>query len=180
MAIAGAEGPRIDLPGVRVERIQDSVVLLKREGRGHRPVVSFRYALPVPGRVVVPEAEVAIDADVTPREELEMTLEERVAPGARGELASIDASVVADGLWIRSRRPGDALRPLGMAGRKKLQDVFVDRKVPRALRDRVPLVVDAQDRIVWVAGIVLSDDARVTVSTQSVVTLVLNTLGDLG
>jgi tRNA(Ile)-lysidine synthase len=109
-------------------------------------------------------------------------LKERVAADVDEAvaMASIDASFAADGLWIRSRRPGDALRPLGMAGRKKLQDILVDRKVPRARRDRVPIVVDAQDRIVWVAGIVLSDDARVTVSTQSVVTLVLNTLGDVG
>jgi tRNA(Ile)-lysidine synthase len=182
MAIAEGEGHRIDLPGVRVERIQNSVVLQKREGRGHRPAVEFRFALPVPGRVVVPDAGAAIDADMAPHGHIETVLQERVASGAdgAGAVASIDASVAADGLWVRSRRPGDALRPLGMAGRKKLQDVLVDRKVPRARRDHVPIVVDARDRIVWVAGIVLSDDARVTASTQSVVTLVLNILGDLG
>ena len=180
MTITGGEGLRIDLPGVSVERIQDSVVLQKREGRGRRAAVEFHYALPVPGRVAVPDAGVAIESNVGPRGDLETILKERDAVTIAAAAASIDAAVAAGGLWIRSRRPGDALRPLGMAGRKKLQDVFVDRKVPRARRDRIPVVVDAQDRIVWVAGIVLSDDARITVSTQSVVTLVLNTLGDLG
>ena len=92
----------------------------------------------------------------------------------------IDAAVAVEGLWVRSRRPGDTFRPLGLGGRKKLQDVFVDRKVPRDRRDRVPLVVDARDRIIWVAGFGPSDDARVTGSTQSVVTLRVKRLGDLG
>ena len=81
---------------------------------------------------------------------------------------------------VRSRRPGDWVRPLGLRGRKKLQDVLVDRKVPRAERDRVPLVVDAQDRIVWVAGHVVSADARVTDRTRSMVVLKLIRNGEEG
>jgi len=95
-------------------------------------------------------------------------------------VAFIDAAAAAGGLAVRSRRPGDSLRPLGLQGRKKLQDVLVDRKVPRNERDRVPLVVDAQDRILWVAGHVLSEDARVTDSTRSVVVLKLIRNGEEG
>ena len=47
-------------------------------------------------------------------------------------------------LAVRNRRPGDRFRPLGAPGRRKVQDVFVDRKVPRNERDRVPIVVDAR------------------------------------
>ena len=53
------------------------------------------------------------------------------------------------GLVVRTRRPGDRL-----AGRsKKVQDVLVDAKVPRAARDSWPLVV-AGDEVVAVPGIV--------------------------
>ena len=53
------------------------------------------------------------------------------------------------GLVVRSRRPGDRL-----AGRtKKIQDVFVDAKVPRGQRDEWPLVVSG-DEVVAVPGIV--------------------------
>jgi tRNA(Ile)-lysidine synthase len=52
------------------------------------------------------------------------------------------------GLTVRTRRPGDRL-----AGRrKKVQDLFVDAKVPRAERDSWPLVV-AEDGVVAVPGI---------------------------
>jgi tRNA(Ile)-lysidine synthase len=52
------------------------------------------------------------------------------------------------GLEVRTRRPGDRL-----AGRrKKVQDLFVDAKVPRAERDTWPLVVSG-DEVVAVPGI---------------------------
>ncbi len=54
------------------------------------------------------------------------------------------------GLSVRSRRPGDRL-----AGRRrKLQDVFVDAKVPRAERDAWPVVVHDDIGVVAVPGIV--------------------------
>jgi tRNA(Ile)-lysidine synthetase-like protein len=63
----------------------------------------------------------------------------------------------APGLVVRARRPGDRL-----AGRtKKLQDVFVDAKVPRAERDAWPVVV-RDDEVVAVPGIVEDAQVRVT------------------
>jgi tRNA(Ile)-lysidine synthase len=177
LEIAGEPGDGvIDLPGARVERKSENVVLYSKEGRGFRPSVSFRYALPVPGRTAIPEAGAAIDVEVLAAGQQVLQTEE-VAAGTSGV---VDAAVAAGGLWVRSRRPGDTFMPFGLGRRKKLQDVFVDRKVPRDRRDRVPLVVDATDRIVWVAGCGPSDAARVTETTQSVVTLILKPLGDLG
>ena len=72
---------------------------------------------------------------------------------------------------VRNRRPGDRFRPLGLDGRKKLQDYLVDKKVPRDRRDQVPLVVDQSDRIVWVAGHGIDDDFRVTDPAQAVLIL---------
>jgi tRNA(Ile)-lysidine synthetase-like protein len=80
-------------------------------------------------------------------------------------------------LTVRNRRAGDRFRPIGMKGTKKLQDFFVDRKVPREERDTVPLVVDAADRIVWVAGYALSEEFRVTDPAQAVIILRLKVLG---
>jgi len=91
--------------------------------------------------------------------------------------AAVDAATLPAVLGVRSRKPGDRLRPLGLSGHKKLQDLFVDLKVPRASRDVVPLVVDDRDRIVWVAGHAIADDFRVTGQTKSVVILRLRELG---
>jgi len=100
-------------------------------------------------------------------------------PGTTAIWPDSDTAVVdADGLWpglaVRARHPGDSFRPLGMNGRKKLQDFFVDRKVPRSERDRTPIVVDPDDRIVWVAGHQIAEDFRVTGRTKAVVILKLH------
>ena len=44
-----------------------------------------------------------------------------------------------------------------MGGTKTLQDLFTDRKVPRALRHSLPVVVSAGDEIVWVAGVAVDE-----------------------
>ena len=87
--------------------------------------------------------------------------------------AVLDATALGRHLTIRAWRPGDRVQPLGLGGRKKLQDVFVDRKVPRDERPRVPVVVDAQGRIAWVAGHVVGEPFRVTPRSEAVVILTL-------
>ncbi len=63
----------------------------------------------------------------------------------------------------------DGLRPLGMGGRhKQLGDFFTDRKVPPALRKGWPIVVDAASgRIVWVCGLAVAHEARITGGTRN-------------
>ena len=48
------------------------------------------------------------------------------------------------------------MRPAGLGGTKSLQDLFTDRKVPRALRRTLP-VVESEGEIVWVAGVAVNE-----------------------
>ena len=71
---------------------------------------------------------------------------------------------------MRSRKPGDRLRPLGLGGEKKVQDILVDAKVPAEGRDAVPIVA-APWGVAWVVGHRLDERAAVTASTRSVLHL---------
>ena len=72
--------------------------------------------------------------------------------------AVFDYVKIALPLFVRSRQRGDRFQPAGMAGKsKKLQDYFVDEKVPRLKRAAVPLLCTEQD-IIWVVG--MRTDAR--------------------
>jgi tRNA(Ile)-lysidine synthetase-like protein len=55
--------------------------------------------------------------------------------------------LLPDGAVVRRRRAGDRLRLAGMRGHKKLQDYYVDRKVPRRERDGTPVIATGSD--VW-------------------------------
>lgn len=57
----------------------------------------------------------------------------------------------------------------GLNGSKKVQDMFVDLKIVRSLRDTIPLVADANGRIVWLPGVRRSNLACVKPSTQAVI-----------
>lgn len=96
------------------------------------------------------------------------TIESRVttpaATPSEGDGATIDADTVTWPLVVDSLREGDRIRPFGLAGTKKVGDLLTDAKVPRRVRGGVPIVRDG-DRVVWVAGVRLAEDVRVTAET---------------
>ena len=70
-----------------------------------------------------------------------------------------------EGLLLRTREPGDRFRPLNGPGERKLKEFFIDRKVPRAERDRTLLLARGK-AVLWVAGLGPSDDVKVHPQTQ--------------
>jgi tRNA(Ile)-lysidine synthase len=157
---------RLDVAGgVRAERNGACVVLSSRRPPVAPSAQPFRYVLPVPGRIWVPEAAVTMQAAPATDKEAE--------PLRPGDLRTAIRATPEDGLFVRGWRPGDAMRPAGLGGRKKLQDLFVDRKVPREQRHRLPLVVDGRDGIVWVPGHAIDEAYRVTSGAAAVVVLSL-------
>jgi tRNA(Ile)-lysidine synthase len=169
-AVSKSSGP-IDLPGHRVNRRGDTLVLTRSAGHSAatRPI-SFTYELGVPGNVKVPEAGCAISADITivPPGESAMALWTLTG---RSDEAILEAGGLIGPLSVRNRRPGDRFRPLGLRGRKKLQDLFVDAKVSRDERDTTPIILDSAGHIVWVPGHALAEQFRVTDRTRAVVIL---------
>jgi tRNA(Ile)-lysidine synthase len=91
------------------------------------------------------------------------------------DLATLDAEALGDELVVRTWRDGDRMRPLGMDGTKSLQDLFTDRGVPRSLRHRLP-VVTAAGRVVWVAGVAVSEDFRLVPQAREVAVLTARVL----
>lgn len=69
---------------------------------------------------------------------------------------------------IRFWQPGDAFKPLGMGGTQKLHDFFINAKVDRKLRRKIPLLATAEGQIVWVIGYRLSEEFKVTSNTKKV------------
>lgn len=64
---------------------------------------------------------------------------------------AIDSSRVKGTLELKYRQAGDYFYPLGMSGKKKIKDFFIDEKVPKALRSQIPIIWDAAG-ILWIVG----------------------------
>jgi tRNA(Ile)-lysidine synthase len=123
--------------------------------RGSPPVVvPFEYIVDVPG--------------VTVLEALGKKLVTRIERIKRGIPRDIDSRVayldddkLVHPLILRSFEKGDRFVPLGMKGHKKLKDFFIDAKVPKGLRRRIPLLISGGD-IVWVVGYRIGDPFKLT------------------
>jgi tRNA(Ile)-lysidine synthase len=153
-------GRKVTLPeDFRVEKMYNELFLgtslasLEPDGRWPERV------LPLPGRVDLPEIGVTLRAKL-------LTACPKNLGHAQREMVVADADRVAAPLRVRPWQAGDTLIPLGMSGHKKLQDLFVDEKVPARQRERLPLVVDGAGTVVWVVGVALSETVRVTSRTR--------------
>ena len=165
-------GGLVDAPGHVVERRGDRLVLRKGRSGDVQPAEPnfFRYPLSIPGEVVLPGQGIVVSAELAAAEAGAAALQTLVRNRA---MAVVSADGLKAPLAVRNRRPGDRFRPFGLDGQKKLQDFLVDRKVARSDRDRVPLVVDEMDRILWVAGHEIDEAFAVTAASRAVLILTL-------
>jgi tRNA(Ile)-lysidine synthase len=165
---AVADGTGANLPGLAVERFGANAVLLNRQVQPIQRVPAvdpLELRLEIPGTVESPLQAWTVVA--------EGPIAKPASIASDALQVMVDASGIGSQLIVRYRRPGDRLQPLGAPGRRKVQDVLVDRKVPRDDRDILPIVTTVSGEIVWVAGEVLADPFRVTPLTESVVVLTL-------
>jgi tRNA(Ile)-lysidine synthase len=122
---------------------------LRKASRRELEAVRGRWPLSLSGETVIGELDV------------------RFVVGEEGE--RFDAEALGKDLFVRTWESGDRFQPLGMSEEKKLQDFFVDEKVPRRRRGRVPLVCAADGRIAWVVGHRIAEPFKVTERTRRVV-----------
>ena len=142
--------------GLIIEREYEKFVMRFQEA-----AEEFSYPLPVPGSTAIPELGMDADAEV-----LNRLPDETNVKNYRWQ-ALFDYDKIGL-LTLRNRRPGDWFCPAGMRGKsKKLQDFFVDVKMPRRRRDTVPILLSDND-IVWVVGLRTDDRFLPGISTKRV------------
>ena len=56
-------------------------------------------------------------------------------------------------LYVRNKKNGDYIEVLGLNGKKKIKDIFIEKKIPLDIRNSYPLLVDANDNIIWIPNI---------------------------
>jgi tRNA(Ile)-lysidine synthase len=170
IALGERPGARVRLPG------REGVV---REYEQLRWETTQRPVAAEPQRAIVPGSCIALASGWSISAEL-LDAHRLHVPPARDlwEMAA-DAATVPAPLIVRRARPGDRVRPLGLRGSRKLQDVFVDRKLPRDERWSFP-VVEAAGEVLWVPGIVRSGAALITPATCSALRLIARKAGIAG
>ncbi|MCZ6673360.1 MAG: tRNA lysidine(34) synthetase TilS [Verrucomicrobia bacterium] len=79
-------------------------------------------------------------------------------------------------ILVRRWTPGDRYQPLNAPGSRKLQDMFVDRKISRQERNSLPVVITSDSLILWCPGLPVNHNYRVTEKTKQILQLTYSSL----
>lgn len=92
------------------------------------------------------------------------------SPAAAGRFRALLDPRLSTGPWrLRTRRGGDVFQPLGSEQPQDLRRFLQSRHLPRFDRDRLPLVVDADERVLWIPGVEVGEPARLQLNTRQCV-----------
>lgn len=160
--ILSLERGYICLPNGLFAAADSSKILITKKKPGRAKAVIFKYELRIPGYREIRESGTGITAEIVKAP--------RNFKNIKSNEAYLDASKIKGGLTVRNFRKGDFFVPLGMKGRKKLQDFFVDLKVPVEERKRIPIVCD-REKVVWIAGKRIDDRVKLDNKTVKFVKL---------
>jgi len=153
--------------GLMVERLRDGLLL----------VDANRAGLPPDGQ---DGQRLVFDSDRAPFGETEWSVRAHShptppltpSPAEAGPLrALLDPRRCPQPWRLRTRRAGDRFQPLGCSEHVDLRRFLQSRHVPRFDRDRLPLVVDADDRVLWIPGVEVSEHAKLQLNTRHCVEL---------
>jgi len=132
--------------------VAGELLILRRPAESRERVPDFTYTLVIPGELEIPE--IAVRVRVSRR-----AVEPWMFQGSPHRAALALPLAEGDHVTIRNRRPGDRIHPLGAGGSRRLKEVLIDRRVPRHVRERLPLLC-VGERVAWAPGVTIDQRFR--------------------
>jgi tRNA(Ile)-lysidine synthase len=104
----------------------------------------YLYPLPIPGRIYIPEIGCTFITTVIKGDDHSHDLTPNTI--------LLDPQRIKGDLFIRSRRPGDRISITGMTGSKRIKELFIDEKIPKLQRERIPPLTD-EEKVLWIPNL---------------------------
>lgn len=135
--------------GLTVVREFDKLHIAKDEDE------QYRYQLQIPGELRIKDGRIVAQV-----------VEERPVTFSDGEIF-LDLEELDPPLFARSWHEGDQMIPFGMEGKKKVKEIWNEKKIPIHQRFTIPIITDSKT-ILWIAGIKRSNKAPITKKTKKI------------
>ena len=172
----GRTGAYVCLPqNVRAEKSYDVLKIFlcslhdeTLDNKRNLKVADFNKKINIPGITNIEEICAYLKADIIDANEFDEKIFKNM--DHRSLVQFFDYDMLKDGISIRKREAGDMIFPYNSKGTKKLKDFFIDSKIPKNIRDVLPLVAKGKD-IVWVIGYRISERYKVVKDTEKIVRL---------
>lgn len=156
--LEGGTGKKVDLINDIEARINyKGLVIEKKHGNENK---DFLYKLNIEGNTYIKELGFEIKTEILSLDKVDINTKNRF-------IKYFDYDKLQGKLYARNRKAGDRFVPFGMNGSKKIKDYFIDEKIPKEERDKIPLITDEKN-IIWISGYRISDLYKITESTNNV------------
>lgn len=128
--------------------------------------VKFNYKVPKDGVIKIKPTGVFIEAKT-------MSIERFKSMKADKSSKGFDLDKFKGGIIVRNRESGDKIKLAG--GSKKLKSLFIDLKIPREERSKIPVLVD-NDEVVCVGNYKISENYKIDANTKEVLKITFKKL----
>jgi tRNA(Ile)-lysidine synthase len=153
-------GKRVDLPlGIEARREYDNLILERNKICSKQ--MKYEYTMNIPGSLYVKERKLTIRSELTTKEKIDFNGKNEVY---------LDLDKIKQPVIVRNRRDGDWFQPLGMQGRQKIKNFFIDHKISRCERNEIILLIDRLS-VIWIENMHLNDRVKITAETKNVLKL---------
>ena len=145
---------------IELYKLKDKLLIKSQE-----KFEEYNFTLEIPGNLKLPSGEKII-AEVLDRESVK-----NINFQNPFQVYFDYDKINLDKLIIRTWKKGDRFKPFGLQGKsKKLQDFFVDKKIPRFQRNMIPLIL-GNNEILWIVGLARSDIAKIDENTKNILSI---------
>jgi len=148
-------GKGVDLPDdIRIERDYNSLYVRVVKAESAR--IQEAVHIEVPGTTGVPYFNIKIEAIIN----------KMAVVSEKADTGLFDLDKISLPLFVRGRKEGDYFYPAGMKGRKKLKEFLIDHKISRVEREKIPVLIDKNNDILWIIGLRVDERFRAKEDTK--------------
>ena len=162
----------IYLPGdLRVNKIYNKIIIYKKrisKNQIEEIPATWEYNILIPGKTEIKSLNIEVEIKILDSADIKPSL---YLKRKKSKREFIDYNKVKLPFKLRNRRSGDKFCPLKMKGFKKVKDIFIDNKIPKSHRDLITLLVDGEDKIIWIVGMRLDNRVKVDSNTKKVLSV---------
>ncbi|MBF1051574.1 MAG: tRNA lysidine(34) synthetase TilS [Peptostreptococcaceae bacterium] len=141
---------------------EDYVITTKNQ---ENEEITYEYNIEINGKTVVNEIGLTVTTSVLPAKD-------SLALPVSKYIKVFDYDKIVGSLYVRSRKIGDKLSPIGLTGTKKIKDILINKKIPADTKYMFPIISD-DEQILWLLGYRISENYKIDDSTQRVIRIQL-------
>ncbi|MGB6371249.1 MAG: tRNA lysidine(34) synthetase TilS, partial [Atribacterota bacterium] len=156
---------------LRAKKIYNKIMIYKKrisKDQTEEIPTHWEYDILISGKTEIKSLGIKVEIKILDSADIKSSLYFTRKESKGKFLEFIDYNKVKPPLKLRNRRRGDKFYPLKMKGLKKIKDFFIDNKIPKGCRDSIPILVDSEDKIIWIMGMRLDDRVKINSDTKKV------------